>query len=859
LFHLLADVSLYFNQTEHQMLSSEEKRELHDFIKNHETLHDKFAEVQHLFTHTKKLDDVLLDCCHSSDQPHGSSSSTQDESQQSSQTSASPHPSTPAKNVHSDSDDNTPSNQNKTSLPKADSTKSSQYSSSSDSSSSEEDDEQDNTLSDEELADSQRSNRSNNPVTMQWQQPFYQFTSDVITQVAYFYLVIFALHSDSNQWLIKVGISRAKDNSFKERYAIYYRVFYYEQIQIHHCPTAESFRYYDAQQKLEIDNNQYIQKYKMDSVNLLERKDNYEVLRNFKIHSGESSGEIYYLGTSESPNDAAFLPIVEAIISILTKVAQSHYEPVHSILMPSKTLNRIKQLDKQMFDVSNVRVSCLATKIYRAGHFSIQHLNNNNFDFPLSITSVHNICKKFYENIKNNIFKCTWSDGKWWLRILWVGIGLAEESILLVLYFRQLGVFIYIVGIDLDETVIQQAQASVNKYHLESHFNLKALDVLHCDVNWVKARQIQIVYTSAVVDHIFIWKLYFICVVSTGILNFIAPNGQMLNLRRIQDDDNGVSFSFLPYKNSNNKNTIVNFCTQCEVATGSGQNSIDDSDIQHRPFKMVVLTKEMHNKEYCDEICKQGRMHLIELHLKKLTNSHAQEIKEWMMRTFQSEKLDGKYKDGVVVSGYFDKITIQFVREKWNRWLRYYKQDGTCTYALSDLRNMLKGRMSQLNMFCNIFPSNLIVSENIVAADHQNVYTIDDREYLTIAFQAEDHPSTRPINFSKEGEGEGEDEDEDECDGDDEGDNEGDGDDEGGGNNEGDGDDEGGGNNEGDGDDEGGGNNEGDDDDEGGGNNEGDEDDEGGGNNEGDDDDEGDGDEGGKETSEPASKRNRIQ
>jgi hypothetical protein len=396
-----------------------------------------------------------------------------------------------------------------------------------------------------------------------------------------------------------------------------------------------------------------------------------------------------------------------------------------------------------MFSVADQRVDCLATTIYLAGHFSTQHMADSEFDFPLSVTSVYNICMKFYHNIKKNVFKCTWSDGKWRLRILWVGIGLAEESILLVLYFRQLGVFMYIVGLELDDQVIARAQASVSKYNLDAHFKLETMNVLLCDVNFVRRNKIQIVYTSAVVDNIFVWKLYLFCVASPMVQAFIAPTGELSNLHHIQNKEGRAvgqaQFDFYPAK-SCDKRTLVIFCGECEVAVGPRHNSIDDHDLQKRSFHMVVMTEEMHSQKYVDEICTQGRWHLIEIALKNLTMSGAQNFKDWLTRTFESGKLEGRYATGYKFKIQHLTLVNPISHDMWVRWKKHYTTDCTLKFAMTELRIKCKKLLRERDLFCDIFPSNIIVSDTPVVTVIANEYTHDDCEYLLSAFENEDHP-----------------------------------------------------------------------------------------------------------------------
>jgi hypothetical protein len=146
-----------------------------------------------------------------------------------------------------------------------------------------------------------------------------------------------------------------------------------------------------------------------------------------------------------------------------------------------------------------------------------------------------------YDKIKQKSFTCTWRRQRWELRFLWVGIGLAEESILVVLYFRQLGVFIHVTGLELEADVVTRANEAVRKYDLESHFNIIKYDVLTYEVSEVKKNKIDIIYTTAVVDYIFMWKLHMLGVASERVQHLVGPRGGMSNLHHIHGEEGHFS------------------------------------------------------------------------------------------------------------------------------------------------------------------------------------------------------------------------------------------------------------------------------------------------------------------------------
>ena len=419
--------------------------------------------------------------------------------------------------------------------------------------------------------------------TCQWAEPFFQ-PLVAAQKPAHFYMVIFALHNTSvDKWLVKVGITTATDKTFKERYSIYYRYFYYKTIPLPHCKDKETFTYYDNEQKVSLSAKEDIKKYKITNQDLVSLSNTFDALRAYDMHIGESTGEVYTI---------ANLADLESIKAALEVVAAAPYPYGAVINLPYRCSTRLKQLTKQLFDNSaQARHYCLARTLYRDGHFSAQNqVGGHSFDFPISIQSIKNVCEKMYERIKDKTFVCTWRHAHWEFRILWVGIGLAEESILLVLYFRQLGVFIRVFGLELNAAVVRKATESVRKYNLEEHFNIQQKDVLKYEVSEVRKNKIDIVYTTAVVDHIFMWKLHMLCIASSRVHALVAPKGGMANLHNIQNNEgtmSGPSLGFYPMRRV--PKVIQQFCEDCEVV--GRRNETYDADLLRRPLRVMVYTR----------------------------------------------------------------------------------------------------------------------------------------------------------------------------------------------------------------------------------------------------------------------------
>ena len=564
--------------------------------------------------------------------------------------------------------------------------------------------------------------------TCEWNKALHVHVANLAP--AYFYIIVFAVHGQDR--LVKIGITRSTDKRFRERYSIYYRVYFYLKIDLEQCPDLASFHRYDAAQKAMISGNAAVLKYSKTRADMETLQGNDEALNEFEIHIPESSGEVYHLGPGQLP---VFVTALRTVAS-----TQHHREAT----IPLYKGPRITRLAAQLFDVQHN--TCLGTRIYRDGHFSPHHMHSDTrFDFPLSITSVRNICEAFINKIKSNHIKCTWRDGRWELRFLWVGIGLAEESILLVLYFRQLGIFVTIVGLELHADVVRWATESVAKYDLQEHIRIQQMDVLQYKISKVRSKQIDIIYTSAVVEYIFMWRLHLMALASSQVQALIAPTGMMSNLHHIQDGAasfHGASLGFYPVGKRNK--IIYNFCEKCQVATGPLHDTQDDDRIQHRPFKILIYSEDMHTRHYVRHVADTGRTYMIENALKHATMAYTDTLRTQIIHSFNTERGHEIITGNSITVG---DIKVKINKSEWETYLKHFRHHKHLRYAISNIRKKMKIVMYRDNMFCDIFPTNLTPSRD--PSDSTSGYNAYTAEFLNDAFEQEDHTNTRPVKFTE--------------------------------------------------------------------------------------------------------------
>jgi len=120
------------------------------------------------------------------------------------------------------------------------------------------------------------------------------------------------------------------------------------------------------------------------------------------------------------------------------------------------------------------------------------------------------------------------------VRILWAGIGSAEEAILLTKFLLTKNINVMIDGIDVDESSCQRANQKINKF--ECGNNIKIIKENY--FNFTVAGKYDICWTSAAINDIFIYKLIFDSIQSEVTWCFLSSNNlaclRKLKLSKLQ-------------------------------------------------------------------------------------------------------------------------------------------------------------------------------------------------------------------------------------------------------------------------------------------------------------------------------------
>lgn len=142
-----------------------------------------------------------------------------------------------------------------------------------------------------------------------------------------------------------------------------------------------------------------------------------------------------------------------------------------------------------------------ANEIYQSG---TNNPNWNGGDLmdgggPLTLTpdSVERFCKRLLPFVRHTL------PGRNQIKIYWVGIGLAEEAILLVKYFEANHISVHVYAIELSRICIELLQDRIQRYKLSSSFTLIFGNFLSYKPNF----DCDIIYTSAAVGPTFNLKL----------------------------------------------------------------------------------------------------------------------------------------------------------------------------------------------------------------------------------------------------------------------------------------------------------------------------------------------------------------
>ena len=135
---------------------------------------------------------------------------------------------------------------------------------------------------------------------------------------------------------------------------------------------------------------------------------------------------------------------------------------------------------------------------------------------PLTLTaeSVERFARKLLPFLRHSLPE------KDQISIYWIGIGVGEEAILLVKYFKANGIAIHIHGIELSRVCYDLMEQRIQQYGLTSSFTLILGDLLSFKPNFL----CDIIYTSAAVNPTFNLKLLHVALACHAKWVFLSTN-----------------------------------------------------------------------------------------------------------------------------------------------------------------------------------------------------------------------------------------------------------------------------------------------------------------------------------------------
>ena len=189
----------------------------------------------------------------------------------------------------------------------------------------------------------------------------------------------------------------------------------------------------------------------------------------------------------------------------------------------------------------------------------------------------------------------------------------------MVLYFRQLGVFIRVLGIERNSNSVQKANELIDGYNLREHFKVIEQDILLLDIDDVKRNKVDIVYTILDTTPEIMWKLHLISIAASTVQAMIASEEAMSYLHTIPRGTTSITRDTLDfYPSRKAPKVITKFCENCELASDRDHH-VDDPDLLKRPLRSMMYTDDMHHSTYLDIVCNTARVYMMEGALKRAT------------------------------------------------------------------------------------------------------------------------------------------------------------------------------------------------------------------------------------------------
>ena len=174
--------------------------------------------------------------------------------------------------------------------------------------------------------------------------------------------------------------------------------------------------------------------------------------------------------------------------------------------------------------------------------------------------------------------------------ILWVGIGYAEEAILIVSFFREHypQSQIRIMGIDIEQATVDIANSNAAFYNMSDNITVSLTSLLFIDEVWAAKQDFDLVYTSAAFDPLLSIKLFYLCSkLETDLLCSKSIIESVILVKRQYKIKSRVKNFFQDFPITQGKKNNVWY----KIAKAAVDGSTENDSLQKRDIYLIKIKK----------------------------------------------------------------------------------------------------------------------------------------------------------------------------------------------------------------------------------------------------------------------------
>ena len=296
---------------------------------------------------------------------------------------------------------------------------------------------------------------------------------------------------------------------------------------------------------------------------------------------------------------------------------------------------------------------------------------------------------------------------------------MSEEALLVVYFFRQVGIFIRILGLELSPDTVARATDIISTHGLDEHIQVIHKDVMHVNSKYIEDNNIDIIYTTATASHFFFWKLYLLALSSAAVQAVVLPSCELVKLKNLD----GSSLHYMD--NTKCKKPHVNKLCNCWVSV----RLADTDEGEQRDLKILHMhaLRDENTAQYISDILTNGLWYTVDTVLKPFLRANNSDRVRHMIEALDVEPITGSKQ---ICTGVH---TFRVKADRLTTWKRQYVADGNEEYALTYIRHKIKVHVVSENTFLDQWPKTILDSA-------PNTYTADDINYIHDAWEAFDHP-----------------------------------------------------------------------------------------------------------------------